>query len=190
MTRPGEILGSVVAASEREQLETFLDYLRDAVVRKARGVSEEDARRSPVPTGTNLGGLVKHLRWVELGGFAEQIGQIPAHAAVDRRRPGGRPAAGAEREARRRHRRLPGGVRPLPRDRRPAQPRLRRHHTAGQGADVDVPARDRGDRPARGPRGHPARDDRRQRRRLTARDASSVRVPGRRRRRYTGISGG
>ena len=38
MTRPGEILGSVVAASEREQLETFLDYLRDAVVRKARGV--------------------------------------------------------------------------------------------------------------------------------------------------------
>ena len=78
MTRPSEILGSVVAASEREQLETFLDYLRDAVVRKARGVSEEDARRSPVPTGTNLGGLIKHLRWVELGGFAEQIGQIPA----------------------------------------------------------------------------------------------------------------
>ena len=78
MTRPGEILGSVVAASEREQLETFLDYLRDAVVRKARWVSEEDARRSPVPTGTNLGGLIKHLRWVELGGFAEQIGQIPA----------------------------------------------------------------------------------------------------------------
>ena len=78
MARPSEILGSVVAASEREQLETFLDYLRDAVVRKARGVSEEDARRSPVPTGTNLGGLIKHLRWVELGGFARQIGQIPA----------------------------------------------------------------------------------------------------------------
>ncbi|WP_419999268.1 DinB family protein [Streptomyces boninensis] len=78
MTRPGEILGSVLAASEREQLETFLDYLRDAVVRKVRGVSEEDARRSPVPTGTNLGGLIKHLRWVELGGFAQQIGQIPA----------------------------------------------------------------------------------------------------------------
>ena len=78
MTRPGEILGSVFAASEREQLETFLDDLRDAVVRKARGVSEEDARRSPVPTGTNLGGLIKHLRWVEQGGFAEQIGQIPA----------------------------------------------------------------------------------------------------------------
>src|SRR5690606_28196359 len=51
--------------------------------------------------------------------------------------------------------------------------------TAGQGADVavGVPARDPGDRPARGPRGHPARDDRRQRRRLTARGASSVRVP-------------
>src|SRR5690606_6410020 len=49
VARPSEVLGSVVAASEREQLETFLDYLRDAVVRKARGVSEEDARRSPVP---------------------------------------------------------------------------------------------------------------------------------------------
>lgn len=78
MSRPSEILGTVVGASEREQLDTFLDYLRDAVVRKARGVSEEDARRSPVPTGTNLGGLVKHLRWVELGAFAQQIGQIPA----------------------------------------------------------------------------------------------------------------
>ncbi|WP_420113047.1 DinB family protein [Pseudactinotalea sp.] len=78
MARPSEVLGSVVAAGEREQLETFLDYLRDAVVRKARGVSDEDARRSPVPTGTNLGGLIKHLRWVELGAFAEQIGQIPA----------------------------------------------------------------------------------------------------------------
>lgn len=78
MARPGEILGSVVAATEREQLETYLDYLRDAVVRKVRGVSDEDARRSPVPTGTSLGGLIKHLRWVELGGFAQQIGQIPA----------------------------------------------------------------------------------------------------------------
>lgn len=78
MTRPSEILGSVVAASEREQLETFLDYLRDAVVRKVSGLSEEDARRSPVPSGTSLGGLIKHLRWVELGAFAEQIGQIPA----------------------------------------------------------------------------------------------------------------
>lgn len=78
MSRSGEILGSVVAASEREQLDTFLDYLRDAVVHKVRGVSEEDARRSPVPTGTNLGGLIKHLRWVELGAFAMQIGQVPA----------------------------------------------------------------------------------------------------------------
>ncbi|MDR4533114.1 DinB family protein [Glutamicibacter sp. PS] len=77
MSRPGEILGSVVGSSEREQLDTFLDYLREAVVRKARGLSEEDARSSPVPTGTSIGGLIKHLRWVELGGFARQIGQIP-----------------------------------------------------------------------------------------------------------------
>ena len=78
MARPSEILGTVLDASERDQLETYLDYLREDVVRKARGVSDEDARRSQVPTGTSLGGLVKHLRWVELGGFAQQIGKIPA----------------------------------------------------------------------------------------------------------------
>ena len=31
-----------------------------------------------MPSGTSLGGLIKHLRWVEVGAFAEQIGQIPA----------------------------------------------------------------------------------------------------------------
>ncbi|MGH3431624.1 MAG: DinB family protein [Thermocrispum sp.] len=77
MTQPRDRINAVFAASEREQLETFLDYLRDAVVRKARGVSEEDARRSPVASGTNLGGLVKHLRWVEQSWFAHGIAQIP-----------------------------------------------------------------------------------------------------------------
>ena len=35
----------VASAGERAVLETFLDLYRDAIVRKVRGVSEEDARR-------------------------------------------------------------------------------------------------------------------------------------------------
>ena len=133
MTRPSEILSSVVAASEREQLETFLDYLRDAVVRKARGVSEEDARRSPVPTGTNLGGLIKHLRWVELGRFAEQIGQIPAAELPRRRGPTQtrRPTCGWSRTRSSTTSSAPTRrSATAPRDRRPAQPRLRPHRGA------------------------------------------------------------
>jgi uncharacterized damage-inducible protein DinB len=75
--RPRDLINSVTAADERKMLEAFLDYLRGAVVRKARGVSEEDARRSPVDSGTSIGGLVKHLRWVEHEWFAVQLTQTP-----------------------------------------------------------------------------------------------------------------
>lgn len=77
MTNPKDRTRQVYDATERETLEAFLDYLRDAMVRKARGVSEEDARRRFVPSVTTLGGLIKHLRWVEQGWFAEQVGQLP-----------------------------------------------------------------------------------------------------------------
>lgn len=46
-------------------LEAFLDEYRETMTRKLRGVSEEDARRRLVGSETTLGGLVKHLRWVE-----------------------------------------------------------------------------------------------------------------------------
>lgn len=77
MTRPKLLIHTVFDSPEREGLETFLDYLRDAVVRKARGVSEEDARRRLVPSVTTLGGLVKHLAWVEHTWFAERLAQTP-----------------------------------------------------------------------------------------------------------------
>lgn len=57
----------VFAGDEREVLVDLLQFQRDSVVRKVQGVSEEDARRSPVPSGTSLLWLVVHL------GFAEQI---------------------------------------------------------------------------------------------------------------------
>jgi hypothetical protein len=59
----------VANAGERAVLETFLDLYRDAIVRKVGGVADDDARRRLVGSATTLGGIVKHLRWVELEWF-------------------------------------------------------------------------------------------------------------------------
>jgi hypothetical protein len=56
-------------ADEKRTLCDFLDYLRDAIVRKAHGLDEDEVRRSTVPSGTSLLGLVKHLTFVELAWF-------------------------------------------------------------------------------------------------------------------------
>ena len=70
--------GKVAAvANERTTLEALLDYCRDAVKAKLRGVSEEDARRRLVPSQTTLGGLIKHLARVEVSWFQHRLGQIP-----------------------------------------------------------------------------------------------------------------
>ena len=48
-----------------ELVSAFLDYLRATVVWKLEGLSEADARRSTVPSGISLLGMVKHLAYVE-----------------------------------------------------------------------------------------------------------------------------
>jgi uncharacterized damage-inducible protein DinB len=53
------------AADERETLAGFLEYVRATLRSKVRGVSDADARRPMVPSGTSLAGLVKHLAYVE-----------------------------------------------------------------------------------------------------------------------------
>lgn len=52
---------------ERTQLATFLDYARDTARAKCEGVSEEDARKAPLPNSPlmTMCGLISHLRWVE-----------------------------------------------------------------------------------------------------------------------------
>ena len=50
---------------EVERLRTALDGLRAGVTKKLAGLSEADARRSTVDSGTNLAGLVQHLTFVE-----------------------------------------------------------------------------------------------------------------------------
>ncbi len=58
---------------EVEQLRAALDGLRASVLTKLAGLSEADARRSTVDSGTNLAGLVQHLTFVESKWFEEIV---------------------------------------------------------------------------------------------------------------------
>jgi hypothetical protein len=51
------VTGSV-AGGEREVLETFLDYQRGVVRRKAAGLTEEQARLRHIPSSTTMAGLL------------------------------------------------------------------------------------------------------------------------------------
>lgn len=71
--------GAPVAGAEKEVLAGFLDHYRGTMLEVCEGLSEEDLRRSVVPSGTSLLGMVKHLAYVELGWFTENV----ANQAVD-----------------------------------------------------------------------------------------------------------
>src|SRR5262245_44447727 len=58
---------------ELEQLVSTLEGLRDGILKKLAGLSEEDARRSTVDSGTNVAGLVQHLTFVESLWFEEVV---------------------------------------------------------------------------------------------------------------------
>ena len=57
----------------REQFEVFLDEHRDALDRCLDGLTEEQVRRSLVPSRTTLLGLVKHAIFVEKVWFDEAV---------------------------------------------------------------------------------------------------------------------
>lgn len=78
MTEPLDVAEQAAVAPERASLEAFLDFYRAAVVRKVSGVSDDDLRRRLVPSETTLGGVVKHLRWVEMNWFERVLAQRPA----------------------------------------------------------------------------------------------------------------
>jgi hypothetical protein len=58
---------------EVEQLRAALDGLRSGVLKKLAGLSDADARRSTVDSGTNIAGLVQHLTFVESIWFEEIV---------------------------------------------------------------------------------------------------------------------
>ena len=55
----------------KAHLRHYLQVARENLVWKLDGLSEYDARRPMVPTGTNLLGLVKHVASMEVGYFGE-----------------------------------------------------------------------------------------------------------------------
>lgn len=69
------------SGDEKETLRSLLQFQRDSFVRKLDGVGEEDARSSPVPSGTSLLWLARHLAYAEavwvLGRFAGRPGDVP-----------------------------------------------------------------------------------------------------------------
>ena len=69
------------AAGELETLHRLLQFQRESLVRKVEGVTEEDARRSPVSSGTNFLWLMRHMSraervWV-MGRFLGLRGSVP-----------------------------------------------------------------------------------------------------------------
>jgi uncharacterized damage-inducible protein DinB len=68
-TSRGDLRPPDIAADEKTTLLAFLDYLREAVVAKAAGLSDDEARTPGVPSGTSVLWLVKHLTAVERNWF-------------------------------------------------------------------------------------------------------------------------
>ncbi len=57
------------AGTELETLRGILGENRSIMLWKLDGLDDDHARWSPVPSGTSLGGLVKHLAYVEIWWF-------------------------------------------------------------------------------------------------------------------------
>lgn len=75
---PLDAAEQLATGGERAMLEAFLGLYRETAARKLRGVSEDNARRRLVPSMTTLGGIVKHLRWVEHSWFQRVLAGRPA----------------------------------------------------------------------------------------------------------------
>lgn len=56
-------------------LRHYLQQSRDSLLRALEGVSEYDARRPVMPSGTNLLGLVKHLAGIEVTYLGDCVGR-------------------------------------------------------------------------------------------------------------------
>jgi len=64
---------NVISLPARAQFEAFIDEHRGALNRCLDGLTEEQARRSVVPSQTTLLGLVKHATFVEKVWFDEAV---------------------------------------------------------------------------------------------------------------------
>ena len=72
-TFPATFAEDVINASAQAQFEAFLDEHRGQLNRSLDGLTEEQARRSLVPSRTTLLGLVKHATFLEKVWFDEAV---------------------------------------------------------------------------------------------------------------------
>ncbi|WFE98964.1 DinB family protein [Micromonospora sp. WMMD964] len=70
---PGTFAPDVIALPEQAQFEAFIDEHRRALDGYLDGLTEEQVRRSLVPSRTTLLGLVKHATFVEKVWFDEAV---------------------------------------------------------------------------------------------------------------------
>ncbi|MFG2050423.1 DinB family protein [Micromonospora sp. NPDC048935] len=70
---PGTFADDVIDQPAQTQIETFIDEHRRALNGCLDGLTEEQARRSLVPSRTTLLGLVKHATFVEMVWFDEAV---------------------------------------------------------------------------------------------------------------------
>ena len=70
-----------LVADELTTVQELLQYQRESLVRKVTGVTEADARRSPVASGTTLLWLMKHIS------VAERVWVITRFAGLEDSRP-------------------------------------------------------------------------------------------------------
>src|SRR5580658_9009574 len=70
---PATFAEEVIDLPARAQFEAFLDEHRSGLNRCLDGLTEEQARRSLVPSQTTLLGLVKHATFVEKVWFDEAV---------------------------------------------------------------------------------------------------------------------
>jgi hypothetical protein len=72
-SQPGTFAEDVIHQPARAQFEVFLDEHRTALSSCLDGLTEDQARRSMVPSRTTMLGLVKHATFVEKVWFDEAI---------------------------------------------------------------------------------------------------------------------
>ncbi len=69
---------ATATGSEREVLESWLDFHRGVVVRKVAGLTMSSARARLVPSPTTLAGLLRHLAVTEQEWFQQVLSGQPA----------------------------------------------------------------------------------------------------------------
>jgi uncharacterized damage-inducible protein DinB len=72
-----------LVADEITTVRGLLQFQRESLVRKVAGVSEEDARRSPVPSGTSLLWLMKHVSRAERIWVMDRLSALPGSVPDD-----------------------------------------------------------------------------------------------------------